>query len=95
MSAYQPQPIDTDAVETPEHLLELIETLSENAHDVWAAKRMAEGWRYGPARDDAKREHPSLLPYAALPEAEKDVDRAMVLGVVKAILSKGFQISKP
>ncbi len=56
---------------------------------------MAEGWRYGPRRDDAKKCHPSLVPYKDLSESEKDYDRNTALETLKVILALGYKISKP
>ena len=47
---YKPIPISTLAVSLPPDLLDLTERLAENAHDLWAKQRMAEGWRYGSGR---------------------------------------------
>jgi len=49
---YDPQPIDTSAVELDEKLLELSEALAENTHEVWSKGRMQGGWEYGEIRDD-------------------------------------------
>lgn len=73
--SYAPQPIDTAHVTLPTEIYQLTERLAENAHDHWARQRLAEGWSYGPMRDDIKKEHPWLVPYAALPDAEKQYDR--------------------
>jgi len=77
---YEPRPIATEEVVLPDELIRLTERLAEHNHDVWAAQRMAEGWTQGPRRDDVKKEHPGLVPYAALPESEKEYDRATALG---------------
>ena len=45
---YAPHPIDVDSVPLDADLEELQEAIAENAHDVWAAARMKEGWSYGP-----------------------------------------------
>jgi hypothetical protein len=88
---YTPAPIDTTAVAlTPD----LTEQLAEHTHDVWAARRLADGWTYGPARDDAAKTHPCLVPYADLPQAEKEYDRQTALGTLKAILALGFTIAR-
>ena len=52
---YQPKPIDTAHVTLPNDLLDLIERLAEHNHDIWAQQRLADGWTYGPPRDDAKK----------------------------------------
>lgn len=91
---YQPKPIDTTAVTLTKEILDLTELLGENAHDIWARQRMSEGWRYGPKRDDAKKEHPDLVPYNELPESEKEYDRSAALQTLKAIVALGYRIEK-
>lgn len=39
----------------------------EQAHDEWVAQRVADGWTYADARDDAKKEHPMIRPWVELP----------------------------
>jgi hypothetical protein len=91
---YNPKPIDTSNIELSSEIMELTEILAENTHDVWALQRMSEGWRYGPRRDDNKKEHPTLLPYKELPESEKEYDRKTALQTLKAIMALGYRISK-
>jgi hypothetical protein len=89
---YEPRPIDTRGVELPAELLGLLERLAANAHDVWAAQRLRDGWTFGPVRDDANRRHPCLVPYEELPESEKEYDRNSVRQTLRAILSLGYRI---
>lgn len=91
---YEPRPINLGDVELTEDLLELREAIAENAHDVWAAARMKEGWTYGPERDDAQLRHPDLIPYSALPDSEKEYDRLMALDTIKLVKKLGFTIIK-
>ncbi len=91
---YKPMPINTTNIELSPELLALTETLAANNHDIWAAGRIAEGWRYGPMRDDAKKTHPDLVPYDQLPEEEKQYDRNTVLGTIKTIIAMGYHIAK-
>ena len=91
---YEPRPIDTSGVELPPDVLELAERLAEHVHDVWSCQRLAEGWRYGPQRDDRRKEHPDLVPYAALSESEKDYDRNTALQTLAAIIALGYRIEK-
>ena len=91
---YTPNPINTDHVVLDEQLLQLVEKLAENVHEVWAASRIADGWTYGPVRDDAKKQTPCLVPYDQLPESEKEYDRNTAMGTLKLILTLGFDISK-
>jgi hypothetical protein len=94
MSDYRPRPIDTRQVELTPDIRELTERLAEHTHDIWAAQRLAEGWRHGPTRDDAKKEHPCLVPYSELPESEKEYDRNTSLQTLKAIVALGYRIEK-
>ena len=82
---YKPSPRDTSGVELPREIRELTELLAKNTH---------EGWRYGPRRDDAKKEHPSLIPYEQLSESEKEYDRTTAMETVKTILALGYKIEK-
>lgn len=92
--SYSPQPIDIDDIELNNDLLELREAIAENAHDIWAAARFKEGWSYGPQRDDNKKKHPDLQPYAQLPESEKNYDRKMAVNTIKLIKKVGFDFVK-
>lgn len=93
-SRYTPEPLDTTDIDLPDSLRSLMESLARNVHEVWAAGRLADGWTYGPVRDDSLRQHPCLVPYDALPESEKDYDRATSLQTLKFILKSGFKITK-
>lgn len=92
MTKYIPNPIDTTDVVIPEQLNELVEVLAKDVHDTWAAGRIAEGWTYGPQRDDTHRTHPCLVPYEELPESEKEYDRATAIHTLKVITKLGFII---
>ena len=92
---YEPRPIATNEIELPAELVELTERLAENAHDIWAQRRMAEGWTLGPKRDDAAKLHPDLVPYAELPESEKEYDRSTAMETLKAIIALGYRIEPP
>jgi len=91
---YEPRPIDTSRVKLTDGILELTELLARNAHDIWARQRLADGWRYGPRRDDARKEHPSLVPYEELPESEKEYDRSTALETLKAMIARGYRVEK-
>ncbi len=93
--AYEPSPLNTDAVELPDYLLRLTEELARHTHEVWARQRLADGWVWGEARDDVRKHHPCLIPYDELPESEKEYDRNVALEAAKAIVSMGYQIVPP
>jgi len=90
----QPDPIDTSAVELTVDLQQLIEQLSENVHDEWTRRRLAEGWTLGEQRDDQARTHPCLVPYAELPESEKVIDRGTVEQTIRSLIALGYRVEK-
>jgi class 3 adenylate cyclase/tetratricopeptide (TPR) repeat protein len=73
----------------------LREQLAANAHEVWSAARVAQGWTWGPVRDDALKQHPCLVPYDELPESEKLIDRNAVAGALAAIMHFGWRLQPP
>ena len=90
----------TDCRAVPEDLVEAfalspleVERLAIVEHDRWAADRHLDGWSYGSVRDNARKLHPQLIPYAALSEAMKDLDRFAVRGLptLAARLGLGIQ----
>lgn len=91
---YTPQPVRLDDVRLTDELLQLREAIAENAHDVWAAARINEGWTYGPERDDRLHRHPDIVPYSSLPDSEKEYDRLMALDTIKLVRKLGFDIVK-
>lgn len=89
---YKPQPIDTSDVVLPQELLELIEKIARNVHDVWAQGRIAEGWSYGEIKDVENKTTPLLVPYDELPDSEKEYDRNTALETLKLVLKFGYRI---
>ena len=92
---YQPEPLDTSSVVLDDSLLDLTERLARHTHDVWAQERLRLGWSWGPRRDDTRREHPGLVPYEALPDAEREFDRRTAMETVKALIALGYRIAAP
>ncbi|HEX8098277.1 MAG TPA: TRAFs-binding domain-containing protein [Pyrinomonadaceae bacterium] len=92
---YKPQPLDTSDVALPEGVLDLGEHLARNTHENWARQRISDGWRYGPERSDARKEHPCLVPYEELPESEKQYDRKTATEALKAIIKLGYRLENP
>lgn len=93
--AITPQSFDemaTTDLEEDSRILLLVEFLSENAHDCWAAKKFKHGWTYGDTRNEAEKTHPNLIPYIDLDEADMDWNRQAAIGVLRALLERGFKI---
>ena len=87
-----PITVDTSHVELPEELKAVAERMAEHVHEVWVAARVAQGWTYGPERNDADKKHPCLIPYAQLPEEEKAYDRETSTETLKFLMVSGFEI---
>ena len=94
MSTYTPKPVDLSDVVLPAELEPLIEQMAKNVHDVWAQSRISDGWRYGPERNDERKEHPCLVEYEQLQDSERAYDRNTAIGTLKLILKLGFKIEK-
>ena len=73
---------------TPEKL----EAMAIHEHDRWAQDRQRQGWTYGPARDNARKHHPLLVPWEALDEVEREKDRVTVRNVPWLIEKAGFRV---
>jgi len=76
MATYTPKPIDTANVVLNNAQRRLIEQLAANVHEVWARKRVEDGWRHGTSRNDQIKTHPSLVPY----DVEQVIRAAVALG---------------
>ncbi len=88
---YTPRvPTQEDMARAADVLSDAVEAIARVNHDVWAAKRIAEGWRFGPKRDDEKRRHPDLVAYEHLSEAEKAYDRESAQVVVAELIRRGL-----
>lgn len=66
---------------------QMFDALAEAEHRSWLADRIIAGWRFGPNRDDSKKLHPSIVPYADLSESEKAKDIEKVNRVADTLKS--------
>ena len=94
LQTYTPRPIPLEDVALPSELEELAELLAKNVHEVWAAGRIREGWRWGPERSDRDKTTPCLLPYEALPASEKAYDRSTAMDTLRLIQKLGYTIRR-
>lgn len=91
---YTPSPLDTTEISLPESLINLTEAMARNVHEVWAAGRIKEGWKYGEVRDDERKTHPCLVSYEELPDSEREYDRQTAIQTLKLIMKLDYQITK-
>lgn len=75
-------------------ILSLVETMAKDVHDEWVAGRIRDGWSYSAQRDDELKQHPCLVEYDKLSEAEREYDRSTAMRVIEFIRSQGFRIMR-
>jgi hypothetical protein len=91
MGSYTPRvPSNEEMTRAAARMRDAVEAIAQVNHDMWAAKRIADGWRYGPKRDDDRKLHPDLLAYEHLPEGEKAYDREAAKAIVAELTRRGI-----
>ena len=68
----------------------LLEKLSEAAHDVFCEDLTAKGYKYGPVTQNSKKEHSLLKPYIELSEDNKEKNRNNVSDIPNKLASVGY-----
>lgn len=71
-----------------------VEFLAQQEHNRWMAERQRTGWTHGVFRDDERRLHPSLVPWARLPDAEREKDRDAVRALPEILADVGLAITR-
>jgi len=56
----------------------------EESHEGWMKFKIDNGWTLGPVKDEAKKEHPLLVPYAELPSSQRVKD-SLFVNIVRAL----------
>jgi hypothetical protein len=56
----------------------------KDSHERWLAEKRTAGWKYGPAKDESKKEHPCMVPYKDLPPTQQAKD-VLFIGIVHAL----------
>ncbi|MBL7222393.1 MAG: AAA family ATPase [Candidatus Brocadiae bacterium] len=72
--------------------LHILEALAEACHEAWMEQKKKDGWRYGDPRDDKKKLHPLLKPYAELDEEGKEGNRRTARVTQAKLLDVGYTI---
>jgi len=91
---YMPKPIDTSDIELDKEILALTEILARNTHDVWALRKLDEGWKPGKKLSNKAMTTPYLVPYEDLPEEIKQYDRSTAVETIKLIIALGYEMRK-
>jgi hypothetical protein len=64
------------------------EALAQSEHLRWCVDRTSSGWRYAAVRNNTRRLHNLLIPYAQLDEPSQDRDRLQVADVIGIACTK-------
>ena len=92
-NGYLPALYNLDALKELPALNNMIERLAENAHHIWAYKKVSDGYSYGNSdRNKTLKVNSSLVPYEHLCYADKKSNRDMVKGVIEALIARGHSI---
>lgn len=61
----------------------------EASHENWMAKKLAEGWTYGPEKDPERKQHPLLVAFEDLPphQQAKDMLFSNVVASVRNLIA--------
>ena len=54
--------------------LEHPEAGPENSHESWLAEKKANGWTYGPIKNEKVKAHPCMVPFSQLPPEQQAKD---------------------
>jgi len=68
---------------------EVLEHLAKAAHEVYCDEQTALGWKYGPHRNEATKENPSMVEFDQLPEDEKEQNRGQVRDIPSKLAYAG------
>jgi hypothetical protein len=72
-----------------------VESLAEAEHARWTDDYARAGWRFADGEKDGRRKtHPSLVPWSALSEDEKEKDRDTIRSLPLFLSRAGFQIDR-
>jgi hypothetical protein len=89
-----PMPL-RDLAATPfSFTLEELELLAQEEHVRWVDDKLANGWRYGPKRDDSKKIHDQIKPWVELDEENQRWDRDAVRELPQTLELAGFRIQR-
>lgn len=83
---------EADPEKTAAMIEQHIEMLAEAEHNGWMEYKRLNDWTCSPVRNDARRQHPCLVPYRRLDETDKDKDRNAVRKYPEFVSRAGYKI---
>ncbi|OQV16827.1 Ryanodine receptor [Hypsibius exemplaris] len=94
-NGYKPAPLDLTNIDLTGKMEELVEILAENIHTVWAKNRIEHGWTYGLSQQNISKRSPHLVPYEAVEDPVKKMNRDTATEVVRTLLAYGYNLEPP
>ncbi len=70
----------------------MVEQFAIDEHDRWMRQKIETGWSWGEPRDDARKIHPSIVPWTDLSEAQRDLDRQPVRNIPELLQMIGARL---
>lgn len=71
------------------HRLKHFNAGPDHSHNNWMKEKLANGWKYGPTKNTETKEHPCLVPYAELPQAQQLKDQ-LFCAIVDTLKNRTF-----
>jgi len=89
---------DVEIAEIRGHVYQLgeedIDKLAMLEHDRWCESKYAQGWKYGPVRNNSEKIHPDLVPWDILGIDEKKKDIDAVSDIPEMLKPVGLKVVK-
>lgn len=60
-------------------------TKPRDSHENWLAEKKANGWKYGPIKNESTKEHPCMVEFEKLSEYQQTKDR-IFFNIVKSLI---------
>lgn len=73
------------AIKGVEHHIEFPFAGPADSHNSWLAEKQEKGWKYGPLKDEDKKEHPCFVAFGELP-VEQQMKDHIFGGIAKAMI---------
>jgi TrkA-N domain/RyR domain len=71
---------------------EEIERMAEMEHERWCREREADGWKFGPTKDDRRKTTPYLVGWDELADDVKEYDRVAMRALPEMLMNAGFEV---
>lgn len=94
-NGYKPAPLDLSGVQIGDKLIDLVDQLAENTHNVWARERIRQGWTYGQSDDTENKRSCHLVSYANVDDSIKKTNREAASETIRTLLAYGYNVEPP